>query len=56
MHPPATRGASLYAAQHSQEKEMRVPPRVLGIDRFSDRLKALGLFAVLVAPFLLARI
>ncbi len=35
---------------------MRVPARLFGIHRFSDRMKTLGLFAVLVSPFLLARI
>jgi hypothetical protein len=29
---------------------------VLGIKRFGDRLVAVGLFAVLVSPFVLARI
>jgi hypothetical protein len=29
---------------------------ILGIRRFGDRMMALGLFAALVSPFLLARI
>jgi hypothetical protein len=51
--------ATLYALQHHRLQIEVRPVRnttVFGINRFGDRLIALGLFAVLVAPFVLARI
>lgn len=35
---------------------MVLPSRFLGIERFGDRVKTVGLFLVLVSPFFLGRI